>query len=67
MAYFKVKTESGVKVNAPLSTRSDYQRAIKLLEQELSTLSTETATRPVKKVKREPSGTAEFLEGTSTK
>ena len=66
MAYFKVKTESGVKVNAPLSTRSDYQRAIKLLEQEMSTLVDATA-RPVKKVKREPAGTAEFLEGTSTK
>ena len=66
MAYFKVKTESGVKVNAPLSTRSDYQRAIKLLEQEMSTL-VDTTARPVKKVKREPSGTAEFLEGTSTK
>ena len=66
MAYFKVKTESGVKVNAPLSTRSDYQRAIKLLEQEMSTL-VDTAARPVKKVKREPAGTAEFLEGTSTK
>lgn len=66
MAYFKVKTESGVKVNAPLSTRSDYQRAIKLLEQEMSTLVDATA-RPVKKVKREAPGTAEFLEGTSTK
>lgn len=66
MAYFKVKTESGVKVNAPLSTRSDYQRAIKLLEQEMSTLVDATA-RPVKKVKREPAGTAEFLEGASTK
>ncbi|MDD6488938.1 MAG: hypothetical protein PUG48_03875 [Clostridia bacterium] len=67
MAYFKVKTESGVKVNAPLSTRSDYQRAIKLLEQELSTLAPETTARPVKKVKREPAGTAEFLEGTNAK
>lgn len=66
MAYFKVKTESGVKVNAPLSTRSDYQRAIKLLEQEMSTL-VDTTARPVKKVKREPAGTAEFLEGTNAK
>lgn len=73
-AYIRLKTDNGVSFNAPLKTRSDYERAVKLLEQEMSilsattaTLATETTARPVKKVKREAPGTAEFLEGTSTK
>lgn len=36
MAYIKLRTKSGVAFNAPLRRRSDYQRAVKLLEQELT-------------------------------
>lgn len=61
-SFIKLKTESGVEFNAPLEARSDYRRVIKLLEQEMSII--ESARK--KSVDKEPTGTAEFLLGTTS-
>lgn len=38
MGYVKARTENGVRFEAPLSSKADYQRAIRFLEQEMSIL-----------------------------
>ena len=60
--FVKLKTESGVEFNAPLEVQSDYRRVIKLLEQEMSII--ESVRK--KSADKEPTGTAEFLLGTTS-
>lgn len=38
MSYIKVRTENGVRFEAPLSSKADYQRVIRFLEQEMAML-----------------------------
>lgn len=63
-SYAKIKTKQKVKFEGPLETVADWDRLIKFATGEREALA--TASRTVK-VKREPAGTAEFLEGTNTK
>ena len=36
MSYIKARTENGVRFEAPLSSKADYQRVIRFLEQEMA-------------------------------
>ena len=38
MSYIKARTENGVRFEAPLSSKADYQRVIRFLEQEMAML-----------------------------
>lgn len=48
MSYIKARTENGVRFEAPLSSKADYQRVIRFLEQEMVMLN-----QPNKKAKKQ--------------
>lgn len=64
MSHLKAKTESGVVFNAPLKTKSDYQRAINFLqkEMEIAEKSQQNIKKSVQK-KGESPELKNFLEG----
>lgn len=54
----KARTETGVRFEGPLRTKSDYERAIRFLEQELSILE-----KKPKRTAQQPRGGNENCEG----